>query len=187
MGFQTYIFRSKVPSKCRKCHFRDPNYKIGFQTYIFCSKVPSKCRKCRFRDPNFKKVPGGHDPGPLQLCRHYGLPLNKILATPLGGGYQQLMFAKFKENFRTLLLLRSYVPIIHGASWKVWTSSLVCIQSTRWAFAEQQNTKHVAEIQLMRILCFKRLILGFEKRQNEIQNEVAKAKSFELSYFLVII
>ena len=55
MGFQTYIFCSKVPSKCRKCHFRDPNFKMAFQTYIFCSKVPSKCRKFRFRDPNFKK------------------------------------------------------------------------------------------------------------------------------------
>ena len=29
--------------------------KTGFQTYIFCSKVPSKCRKFHFRDPNFKK------------------------------------------------------------------------------------------------------------------------------------
>ena len=57
---------------------------MGFQTYIFCSKVPSKCRKCRFRDRNFKKCPGGACPRtPLQLCRHYGLPLTKILATPL--------------------------------------------------------------------------------------------------------
>ena len=62
MGFQTYIFCSKVPSKCRKCRFRDPNFKMGFQTYIFCSKVPSKCRKCRFVT---------------------GFPLTKILATPL--------------------------------------------------------------------------------------------------------
>ena len=37
---------------------------MGFQTYIFCSKVPSKCRKCRFRDPNFKIFSGGHAPGP---------------------------------------------------------------------------------------------------------------------------
>ena len=80
MGFQTYIFCSK----CRKCRFRDPNFKMGFQTNIFCAKVPSKCRKCRFRDPNFKKIFGGACPQtPLQLCRHYGLPLTKILATPL--------------------------------------------------------------------------------------------------------
>ena len=28
----------------------DTLFKMGFQTYIFCSKVPSKCRKCHFRD-----------------------------------------------------------------------------------------------------------------------------------------
>ena len=41
------------------------------------------CRKCRFRDPKFKIFPGGMPRTPLQLCRHYGLPLTKILATPL--------------------------------------------------------------------------------------------------------
>ena len=61
----------------------DTLLKMGFQTYIFCSNVPSKCRKCRFRDPKFKIFPGGMPRTPLQLCRHYGLPLTKILATPL--------------------------------------------------------------------------------------------------------
>ena len=56
---------------------------MGFQTYIFCSKVPSKCRKCRFRNPNFKKFPRGIPPAPLQLCRHYGLPLTKLVATKM--------------------------------------------------------------------------------------------------------
>ena len=41
---------------------------MGFQTYIFCSNVPSKCRKCRFRDPKFKKYPGEHAPGPPYNC-----------------------------------------------------------------------------------------------------------------------
>ena len=50
--------------------------------YIFCSKVPSKCRKCRFRDSKFKIIFGMH-PDPLQLCRYYDLPLTKILATLL--------------------------------------------------------------------------------------------------------
>ena len=36
----------------------DTLLKMGFQTYIFCSK----CRKCRFRDPNFKTFPGGMPP-----------------------------------------------------------------------------------------------------------------------------
>ena len=64
--------------------WRDTLLKMGFQTYIFCSKVLSRCRKCHFRDPNFKKNSRGACPQtPLQLCRHYGLPLTKILATPL--------------------------------------------------------------------------------------------------------
>ena len=62
--------------------WRDTLLKMGFQTYIFWSKVLSKCRKCGFRDPNFKKFSGGGGmpPDPLQLCRYYGLPLTKILA-----------------------------------------------------------------------------------------------------------
>ena len=64
--------------------FDETLLKKGFQSYIFCSNVPSKCRKCRLRDPKFKQFPGGECPRiPLQLCRHYGLPLNNILATPL--------------------------------------------------------------------------------------------------------
>ena len=43
---------------------RDALLKMGFQTYIFCSK----CRKCRFRDPNFKKFTGGNAPGPPYNC-----------------------------------------------------------------------------------------------------------------------
>ena len=35
---------------------------MGFQTFIFCSKVSSKCGKCCFRDPKFKIIPGGTSP-----------------------------------------------------------------------------------------------------------------------------
>ena len=46
-----------------------------FKTFIFCSKVPSKCGKCRFRDPKFKIFPGGHAPGapylPIEMCCHF--------------------------------------------------------------------------------------------------------------------
>ena len=66
--------------KSEKVFWRDTLLKMGFQTYIFCSKVPSKCRKCRFRDPNFC---GPCPRTALQLCWHYSLPLTKILATPL--------------------------------------------------------------------------------------------------------
>ena len=37
-----------------------------------------------FQRPKFQKISGGACPRtPLKLCRHYGLPLTKILATPL--------------------------------------------------------------------------------------------------------
>ena len=53
----------------------DTLLKMGFQTYIFCSKMPSKCRECRFRDPNFKNFRGNMPPDPIELCHHYRLPL----------------------------------------------------------------------------------------------------------------
>ena len=37
--------------KIQEMPFQRPKFQNGFQTYIFCSEVPSKCRKCRFRDP----------------------------------------------------------------------------------------------------------------------------------------
>ena len=42
--------------------WRDALLKTGFQN-LFCSKVPSKYRKCRFRDPNLKIFSGRHAPG----------------------------------------------------------------------------------------------------------------------------
>ena len=33
----------------RTFFWRDTLLNMGFQTHIFCSKVPSKCRKCRFK------------------------------------------------------------------------------------------------------------------------------------------
>ena len=37
-------------------------------TVITRYTVPSNCRKCRFRDPNFKTFPGGMPPKPTSLC-----------------------------------------------------------------------------------------------------------------------
>ena len=70
---------------------------MGFQTYIFCSNVPSECRKCRFRDPKLNR-----DPNPnrtrLQLCRHYGLPLTKILATLLSAHDAKSLLKLYRCN-----------------------------------------------------------------------------------------
>ena len=49
-----YLYLCVVRKKVRKHFLTRTLLEMGFQTYIFCSKVPSKCRKCRFRDPNIK-------------------------------------------------------------------------------------------------------------------------------------
>ena len=46
---------------------------VQFKTVIFCSKVPSKCRKCHFRDPKFKNVPGGMPPDPPTNPSTFGM------------------------------------------------------------------------------------------------------------------
>ena len=46
---------------------------MWFETFRFCSKVSSKCRKCYFREPNFKHFPRGMPMDPLEICRHFGL------------------------------------------------------------------------------------------------------------------
>ena len=38
--------------------------------YILLKSTASKCRKCRFRGPKFKIFPGGLPPDPIQMCRH---------------------------------------------------------------------------------------------------------------------
>ena len=49
------------------------DYQMWFETFRFCSKVSSKCRKCHFREPNFKYFLGGMPPNPVEICRDFGL------------------------------------------------------------------------------------------------------------------
>ena len=51
---------------------------MGFQTYIYY-----KMQEMPFQRPKFQNISGEACPRTLPLCRHYGLPLTKILATPL--------------------------------------------------------------------------------------------------------
>ena len=53
------------------------------KTYILL-KSALKMQEMPFQRPKFQKISGGECPRTsLQLCRHYGHPLTKILATPL--------------------------------------------------------------------------------------------------------
>ena len=45
------------PRNIQNFFWQDTLLKMGFQTYIFCSKVPSKCRK--FQRPKFQNLFGG--------------------------------------------------------------------------------------------------------------------------------
>ena len=49
------------PRKVRKHFLTRYTVKTGISNLYI---LPSKCRKCRFRDPNFKIFLGGHAPGP---------------------------------------------------------------------------------------------------------------------------
>ena len=84
IGFQTYTFCSKVHLKCRKYRFRDPKFQNGISNPYILLKSALKMQEMPFQRPKFQKIYGGACPRtPQKLCRHYGLPLTKSLATPL--------------------------------------------------------------------------------------------------------
>ena len=73
-----------LPRNVRKHFLTRYTVKNGISNLYILLKSALKMQEMPFQRPKFqKKIPGGHDPGPLQLCRHYGLPLTKILAMPL--------------------------------------------------------------------------------------------------------
>ena len=65
---------------------------MGFKPIYFAQKCPQNAGNA-VSETHFRG--GGLAPAPLQLCRHYGLPLTKILATPLG-----VLYAKRLQLFR---------------------------------------------------------------------------------------
>ena len=54
--------------------FQRPKFQNGISNQYILFKSALKMQEMPFQRPK----------PPLQLCRHYGLPLTKILATPLG-------------------------------------------------------------------------------------------------------
>ena len=57
--------------------------KWDFKPIYFAQKCPQNTGNAVSETQISKNFRGGTPPDPLQLCRHYGLPLSKILATPL--------------------------------------------------------------------------------------------------------
>ena len=72
------------PRKVRKHFLTRYTVKNGISNLYILLKSALKMQEMPFQRPKFQKIFGGTCPRtPLKLCRHYGLPLTKILATPL--------------------------------------------------------------------------------------------------------
>ena len=122
IGFQTYIFCLKVHSKCRKCRFRDPKFQNGISKLYILLKSALKMQEMPFQRPKFqKKIFGGACPRtPLKLCRHYGLPLTKIVATPL-----TICYTIYWGN-ESFLCCQTCTALRH---WKQWSFAEMMLQS----------------------------------------------------------
>ena len=71
--------------KSENIFWQDTLLKIGFQPIYFAQKYTQNAGNAVSETQISKHFRGGMPPDPLKLCRHYGLPLTKILATPLPG------------------------------------------------------------------------------------------------------
>ena len=71
------------PRKIRKHFLTRYSSKWDFKPIYFAQKCPQNAGNAVSETQISKNFRGACPRTPLQLCRHYGLPLNKILATPL--------------------------------------------------------------------------------------------------------
>ena len=77
------------PRNVRKFFWRDTLLNVllnGISNLYILLKSALKMQVMPFQRPKFQNISGEACPQtPRELCRHYGLPLTKILATLLGG------------------------------------------------------------------------------------------------------
>ena len=86
------------PRKVRKHFLTRYTVKNGISNLYILLKSALKMQEMLFQRPKFQNISMGACPRtPLQLCRHYGLPLTKILVMPLALGY--ILISKFKYIF----------------------------------------------------------------------------------------
>ena len=72
------------PRKVRKHFLTRYTVKNGISNLYILLKSALQMQEMPLQRHKFQQISGGACPRtPLQLCRHYGLPLTKILATPL--------------------------------------------------------------------------------------------------------
>ena len=90
--------------------FKRPKFQNGISNQYILYKSALKLQEMPSQRPKFQKIFGGACPRtPLQLCRHYGLPLTKILATPLHEVYEH--FLKANQIDPTWTLDRSEIDL----------------------------------------------------------------------------
>ena len=111
---------------------------MGFETYIFSSKVLSKCRKCRFRDPNFKKfsVVTMASPSLKSWLRHCSLTIPmletldhtiRIGSTPNFLYFELYLYSAYAAHY-------VYFTLLYKIKWFIEFSATSKIDNLTWDF-----------------------------------------------------
>ena len=98
----SFQYVSYPPRIVRKPFLTRYTVKNGISNLYTLHKSSLKMQEMPFQRPKFQNISGGGEfPDPLQLCRHYGLPLTKILATPLSNLYKNAPLSSAKASFNS--------------------------------------------------------------------------------------
>ena len=110
------------PSESPKTFFDKIHVKNWISNLYILLKSALKMQEMPFQRPKFqKKIFGGACPRtPLKLCRHYGLPLTKIVATPL-----TICYTIYWGN-ESFLCCQTCTALRH---WKQWSFAEMMLQS----------------------------------------------------------
>ena len=134
IGFQPIYFAQNAGNAVSETQ----NFKMGFETYIFSSKVLSKCRKCRFRDPNFKKfsVVTMASPSLKSWLRHCSLTIPmletldytiRIGSTPTFFYFELYLYSAYAAHY-------VYFTLLYKIKWFIEFSATSKIDNLTWDF-----------------------------------------------------
>ena len=99
--------------------FQRPKIQNGISNLYIFLKSALKMQEMPFQRPKFQKIFGGACPRtPLKLCRHCGLPLTKILATPLAPKGQNTLVSRPSIRQNYLRLIKEILKKLHRISRK---------------------------------------------------------------------
>ena len=81
--FKLIYFAQKCPQNAANAVLETQTSKWDYKPIYFAQKCPQNAGIAGTESQISNYFRGAIPPDPLQLCRHYGLPLTNILATPL--------------------------------------------------------------------------------------------------------